>query len=720
MKRLSKWRLHGSIAVSNRMFLLRRRLKSAYGRTDGVSARWLRLLASLLSLGLFANYDLHLSVPWWVLTIFGTGIFYGLYTLLDWCIRKALGVLHTFSLSLAISLGLLFVLGLAWVEDGFAPSESPTWMGVLFLLLLIVAQWMFSKGYAAVFFNHKKNGRAIGLLLVGLLSTVGLLLLFLGEGFAHEKKEELLAMLPKVESSWEEGTLPVDIEDYGPDTTRPTKTVNLLPFVSYRGWNRTLRDAVLGYDLGQTPLRGRVYLPVTEKKVPVLFFIHGNHIMTEESHLGYEELGRTLASHGIAMVSVDENMLNGFLGYGVGNENDARAILLLEHVKALLHEEGIGDRFDQSRMAFGGHSRGGEAAAVACAFQDLQRLPEDGNRRLDLDFRVKTILAVAPTSGQYLPGGHPLTLHDVDYLVLHGSHDADVNVFQGLEEYDRVQFSGREPHFKSALYIGYANHGQFNARWGRYDKASPYRWFLQTRDLLSEEEQQQILSRAAVTFLKASFEGEDFSNFLDHPAQELGVKTVCGALYEESGEKKIANFEEDADLLTTTMANVNTKGLSIWREGRIAYPIGSRVRDNHAVEVGWNGEGAYTLSMKEPMDLRGGLGFTYGNLSEERVDFSIKVTDASGHSTHVSLTKFDLGLPRLFVAMTKLQALTEDFEKQELAQTVRIPSEMLSGVDTKHVKEITFLFNRSKNGHIWIDEVGSLPPPTESHRIKEV
>lgn len=720
MKRLSKWRLHGSIAVSNRMFLLRRRLKTSYGRTDGVSARWLRLLAALLSLGLFANYDLHLSVPWWILTILGTAIFYGLYTLLDWCVRKALGLLHTFSLSLAISLVLLFVLGLEWMEDGFAPGESPTWMGVLFLLLLIFAQWMLSKGYAAVFVNHKKNGRAMGLFLFGLLSTLGLLLLFLGEGFAHEKKEDLLAMLPKVESSWEEGSFPVEVVDYGPETTRPTKTVNLLPYVSYKGWNRTMRDAILGYDLGQTPLAGRVYLPVTEEKVPVLFFIHGNHIMTEESHLGYEELGRTLASHGIAMVSVDERMLNGFLGYGVGNENDARAILLLENVKALLTEEGIGDRFNQSHMAFGGHSRGGEAAAVACAFQHLQRLPEDGNRRLDLDFGVKTVLAVAPTSGQYLPGGHALALQDVDYLVLHGSHDADVNVFQGLEEYDRVNFSGKEHHFKSALYIGYANHGQFNARWGRYDKVSPYRWFLQTRDLLSGEDQRQILSRAAVKFLKASFEGEDFSQFLAHPAQELGVKTVCGALYEESGEKRIADFEEDADLLTTSLATVKTKGLSTWREGRIAYPIGSRSRDNHAVEVGWNAEGAYTLALKEPMDLRGGLSFAYGNLSDEKVDFSIKVTDASGQSTHVSLSKFDLGLPRLSVAMTKLQALTEDFEMQELAKTVRIPSSMLSGVDTKHVKEITFLFNRSKNGHIWIDEVGSLPPPTTIRAIKEV
>ena len=59
----------------------------------------------------------------------------------------------------------------------------------------------------------------------------------------------------------------------------------------------------------------------------MLFIAHGNHEITTESYLGYDYLGRYLASHGYVMVSVDQNACNMLTG-----ENAGRAVLLLEHI----------------------------------------------------------------------------------------------------------------------------------------------------------------------------------------------------------------------------------------------------------------------------------------------------------------------------------------------------------------------------------------------------
>jgi len=45
-----------------------------------------------------------------------------------------------------------------------------------------------------------------------------------------------------------------------------------------------------------------------------------------------------------------------------------------------------------------GHSRGGEAAALAAAFNRLQRCPEDGRIEFDYEFGIQAVAAIAPES----------------------------------------------------------------------------------------------------------------------------------------------------------------------------------------------------------------------------------------------------------------------------------------------------------------------------------
>ena len=119
-----------------------------------------------------------------------------------------------------------------------------------------------------------------------------------------------------------------------------------------------------------------------------MLVVHGNHRDLDFSDPGYAYLGELMASRGFIFVSVDQNFINGSpadFPNGMKNENDARGWLLLEHLR-LFHEwnEAVDNPFrglvDMDNIAVMGHSRGGEAAAVAEFFNRLPYYPETPGR----------------------------------------------------------------------------------------------------------------------------------------------------------------------------------------------------------------------------------------------------------------------------------------------------------------------------------------------------
>ena len=192
--------------------------------------------------------------------------------------------------------------------------------------------------------------------------------------------------------------------------------------------------------------------------------------MKDFSDPGYGYLGELLASRGFILVSVDENFINGNLR----GENDGRGWLLLEHLERWrAWNDSSGSPFyhkvDMGNIALMGHSRGGEAVAVAAAFNRLSHYPDDATIKFNFNFDIKSIVAIAPVDGQYQPAGKPTPLENVNYLVFHGSHDGDVSAFSGLRQYQRIRFTDGKPWFKSAVYMYRANHGQWNTVWGNKD-----------------------------------------------------------------------------------------------------------------------------------------------------------------------------------------------------------------------------------------------------------
>ena len=383
------------------------------------------------------------------------------------------------------------------------------------------------------------------------------------------------------------------------------------------GW---ARKAYWGFDAKHLPLQGRVWYPEGDGPFPIVLMVHGNHLAEDFSDPGYEYLGRLFASRGTIAVSVDENFLNstvsdllGFPDDGMSEENDARGWLLLEHLRqwrewSRTPGNPFEGRVDLDRVGLVGHSRGGEAVAVAGVFNRLPFYPDDARVAFDYGFGIRGIAAIAPVDGQYKPAGASTRLSNVSYFVLHGSHDGDMQSFHGERVFERVRFTDGAEHFKAGLYVHRANHGQFNTTWGRGDSGGLGDRFLDLRPLLSKEDQERVARVFLSAFVEATVRGDTGYRalFRDYRRGLAWLPPVVYLQqYDDSATRILANYEEDIDLTTATApgARLRAENLADWKEREASLKGGSL--DTRAVWLGWNREKAkatpsYALLLPEP------------------------------------------------------------------------------------------------------------------------
>lgn len=355
-----------------------------------------------------------------------------------------------------------------------------------------------------------------------------------------------------------------------------------------------IREKYWGFDFKKLPVNGRVWYPVGEGPFPLVLIVHGNHNMKEFSDPGYEYLGQLLASRGFILASVDENFLNGF----IRGENDARGWMLLQHLKAWRTfndsvSSPLKGKVDMGNIALMGHSRGGEAVAVAGLFNRLKHYPDDANFRFDFDFDIKSLVAIAPVDGQYRPAEKPTPLENYNYFLMHGSHDGDVSNFSGLTQYERIRFTDGGDWFKSALFVYRANHGQWNTVWGSTDGGPRSRRTLDLRGFISQADQRRVAEVYITAFLEATLHQrkEYLPLFRDHRVAGGWLpKTMYITRFEDSHFKGIANFEEDVDVTTGSVSGVaiTADSLSTWKESAVPFRNRGGNMAHNAVTLGWN------------------------------------------------------------------------------------------------------------------------------------
>jgi dienelactone hydrolase len=381
--------------------------------------------------------------------------------------------------------------------------------------------------------------------------------------------------------------------EYRDSVTITTKTVDVSPFATISPAQAKARNKWWGFDLKKAPLNGRVWYPDGDGPFPLVLIVHGNHDPKDFSDPGYAYLGELLASRGFIMVSVDENFINGLSG-----ENDGRAWLLLKHLEAWKQfNDSVGrpfhQRVDMSNIALMGHSRGGEAAPLAATFNKLRYYPDDAKQKFGFNFGIRSVVAIAPVDGQYRAASQFTPLENVNYLVIHGSHDGDVSTFHGLRQYDRLQFTDGQPWFKAAMFMYRANHGQWNTVWGNKDNGPRSGRSLDLRALIDPEAQRQFARVVISGFLEATLHGkrEYVPMFRDHrTAGGWLPKTMYATRFQENGYRALAEYGEDIDLTTGSIPGVVIAGdsLGTWRENVIPYRGRGDDQRHQGVWLGWN------------------------------------------------------------------------------------------------------------------------------------
>ncbi|MEM7134064.1 MAG: hypothetical protein AAF702_47680 [Chloroflexota bacterium] len=552
--------------------------------------------------------------------------------------------------------------------------------------------------------------------------------------------------------------------EFGYEVDLVTDPVDGSSFIEWDGLTAWDRSRFWGFDAERLPRNGRVWYPdwskengskgdgEEEERSPLVLIVHGNHPMQDFSDEGYGYLGEMLASRGYVVASIDENFLNlswSDIFDGLGSENDARGWLLLEHLQ-LWREWSVDatspffQRVDLDRVALVGHSRGGEAVAIAAAFNKLKHYPDDANQRFEYGFGIRTLIAIAPVDGHYQPAGIGTTLEGIDYLVVHGAQDMDVVSFAGMDQYERINL-GKETHsththFKAAVYIWGANHGQFNTTWGRFDLPQPGVRLLNVKQLLTGDEQRQIMRVLSGAFLDASLKKERayLPLFYDlwRGAEWLPETTYVNR-FADSTVHHIAAYGEDIDLTTASIdgAFISGRDLSIWREQPIGTKWGEN-DDNRVVYLGWNRQNSvpsYTitlpdnfivgkadtltvaladadeiLNVEQDIEKHDATGNEAKDGPKESIRLTVEVTDRTGEVARLPLVVQG----QLQPTIGKLNADWFDTNKrgEPILQTYALPLTDFvaqnNALNSEIISSIRFLFNSTEAATLVLDEVG--------------
>lgn len=434
-----------------------------------------------------------------------------------------------------------------------------------------------------------------------------------------------------------------------------TGTADASAFLTEWDWSRKW---LYGAEPSSLPLNGRVWLPVvggtegepvggsmTEGPYPVVLIMHGNHSMADYSDEGYGYLGELLASRGYVAVSVDANFLNHSTWEGdLGDMSDniaLRAWIALKHLEeleqlSLAAGNPLSGKADMSRVALIGHSRGGQAAMLASCFDDFFAGDEHRGKRIGRDFGIKAVIALAPTDAAV--DRRTVSAGKVHYLLLQGSHDADVSAFPGDRQYHRMELDpdGDEFLMKASLYIMGANHGQFNEDWGRRDINYPAQWLLDDRQLLSGDDQRQIAKVYVSAFLDTVFgKSEDYlPMFRDYRlASKWLPDTGYISRYSDSRFLALTDFDEDYRKETGRFRTViYAEGAELWTEEELKDRHGG-TRINRAGKISWSGEEAgYVIELPEPIPwpeegIAEAVGFELADLSpgDEELEVTIEL-----------------------------------------------------------------------------------------------
>jgi hypothetical protein len=467
------------------------------------------------------------------------------------------------------------------------------------------------------------------------------------------------------------------------------------------------------------PVNGQVCIPGGGGPFPLALFAHGNHDPFENSTPGYLYLCELLASHGVIAATIDVNFLNGF-NFG---ENDARAIVHLEHVKQFrtwnaTNNHPLHQKVDLDRILLVGHSRGGEGVGHASLFNQLNALQPDGfSPVVPLDgsvglgpyhFTLGAVAAIAPTDRQYEPLTGPTVVPD-RYLVMHGSQDGDVSTFEGYNTYSRTHGvdlanpTVSDGKLKALLWVIGADHNQFNSVWAPEFSPGP---------VISRADQEQVAKVELGALAQLLLLGRDgyLRVFKDH---------AKAALWMPAGSRLVSQYQDPRRLFAEhnqeglappvvsapVVGTVTSSGVQAARQLVDLVNAGATV-PTITLRLEWAALGARIELDVNPatlpadqfktLSLRVGQSTEAQNPVGQDQDFTIEVSCGSRTAAVRASSLHRLLYPDVVFGVGKT-----------VMQTLRLPLKRLArrGLEVRDLRSIALVFDRRPAGAIYVGDV---------------
>ncbi|BBH19079.1 hypothetical protein Back11_04240 [Paenibacillus baekrokdamisoli] len=381
-----------------------------------------------------------------------------------------------------------------------------------------------------------------------------------------------------------------------------------------RNWS-WLRSFFWGFDQKALPVNGRVWMPVGESPFPLVLIVHGNHLMEQFSDEGYGYLGELLATRGFIAVSVDENFLNYSVWADIpAQDMKVRAWMLLKHLQQIndfSKQEGnpFSGRVDMQSIALIGHSRGGQAVAMAA--DSSKWFSEDKSLMGIKSFHIGAVIGIAPTDKTV--DKQSATLKDTSYLTLQGASDGDVDTFNGERQYIRTSITSGSQSFKTSLYIGEANHSRFNTSWGAMDDSLPGGLLLKRSDMIEAADQREIAKVYVSAFLETVLHGSK-----DYQALFRDYRTGLAWLpeatyinrYEDGGFQELIRFDDDFNKMTYKNG-ITVKAVDLEWSEESAEDRDGNGKGTRGAALQWKQKGG-TYTIEIPKNFRDQLQFGKG------------------------------------------------------------------------------------------------------------
>jgi len=466
------------------------------------------------------------------------------------------------------------------------------------------------------------------------------------------------------------------------------------------------------FESSAAPVNGLIRIPNGTGPFPLAIFVHGNHSVYENSTPGYVYLLELFASHGIIAASIDCNFLNG----SIGGENDARAIMHLEHIRQFqLWNAQAGHplrgKVDMTKIMIVGHSRGGEGVGHASFFNTLTSVqPDPGDPAVPLDgtaglgpygFSIRAVAAIAPTDSQYTPVSGPTKVRD-NYFIIHGSRDGDVWPFNGYKTYDRAfPVDIADPThdaagFKALVWLIGGNHNYFNSVWSR--EGSP---------MITRAEQENVARVYLGAIAQALLlDAAVYLKLLRNHSLALMYGWLPGTIklvsqYQDPCRTFLDHYEQNTPgnpslPITGTIAYA---GCTVTEMSLNGSYNGNTYQETRAVKVVWNATGGYykieindglVTGTYQNLCFRCGQSDDPQNVDGTNQNFTISISDGIHIHPVYAADYGDIPYPSQLHTSVR----------RSVMQTLRIPLKLFdqAGVDISNIREIMFTFDKPQSG----------------------